>query len=105
MADSFTDDGDGDASRPAAPLPHARDATPLLDDPNDDFCRVCGFGVRCLALITVHIGCLRNQNNPCCCKFGSNICKRHVPEQDANGASADIVYNIDKWIAGRHAVL
>lgn len=45
MADSFTDDGDGVGSHPATTAPRARNSTPLLDDPNDDFCRVCGYGV------------------------------------------------------------
>ena len=43
MADSFTDDTPGASQLAVASAPvHA---VPLLDDPNDDFCRVCGFGV------------------------------------------------------------
>ncbi len=43
MADSF-EDGAGTSLHhlPAKPVP----TVPLMDDPNDDFCRVCGYGVR-----------------------------------------------------------
>ena len=44
MADSFEDAaGTSLHHLPAKPLP----AVPLMDDPNDDFCRVCGYGVGC----------------------------------------------------------
>ncbi len=44
MADSF-EDGAGTSLHhlPAKPVP----TVPLMDDPNDDFCRVCGYGVGC----------------------------------------------------------
>ena len=48
MADSFGNDAPGASQLPAAPAPVL--AVPLLDDPNDDFCRVCGFGVSIMQL-------------------------------------------------------
>lgn len=44
MADSFSNEAPG-AAAPAPVL-----ALPLLDDPNDDVCRVCGFGVSTMQL-------------------------------------------------------
>ena len=48
MADSFSNEAPGASQLAAAPAPVL--AVPLLDDPNDDFCRVCGFGVSIMQL-------------------------------------------------------
>ena len=50
MADSFTDGAD--SGFPTSPVQRTHvPAVPLLDDPNDDFCRVCGFGVGDMPLL------------------------------------------------------
>ena len=59
MADSFGDEVPGAAHMTTATAPvHA---SPLLDDPNDDFCRVCGFGVSILATAQHNTVCNSDQ--------------------------------------------
>lgn len=50
MTGSFTDDAPGAST--AVPV-HSE---PLLEDPNDDFCRVCGFGVSITMQVTATAG-------------------------------------------------
>ena len=57
MEDSFADGNDATALPPASSLPlrsQSQYAAPLTDDPSDDFCRVCGFGVSASTLLLSH---------------------------------------------------
>ena len=48
IEDSFADGNEASALAQASSLPtrpHSQHAVPLTEDPSDDFCRVCGFGV------------------------------------------------------------
>lgn len=53
IADSFSSEAPGASQLAAAPAPVL--AVPLLDDPNDDFCRVCGFGVSIMQISFINL--------------------------------------------------